>query len=100
MNIEVKSWKENAKDALQEFAKLTERVNAESGKLSEFRKDTEARKKAAQIQAVGEKIDILEADVEKVAEAAKPFDTPQIKQEDFLEQWKALSTLEKETKTK
>mmetsp|Transcript_28031 Transcript_28031/g.48855 ORF Transcript_28031/g.48855 Transcript_28031/m.48855 type:complete len:2072 (-) Transcript_28031:148-6363(-) len=100
-NIEVKGFKsENAKDTLEEFTKLTEKVNTEAGKLSQFRKDTEVRKKATQMQEAGEKITTLEAEVEKVTEATKPFATEEPSEEDLSEQWKTLSTLEKETKAK
>jgi len=73
-NLEIKSYKEVAsKPAIEEFAKLTERINAAAAKLSQFRKDTEGRKKTAQMQEAGEKIATAEAEVKKLTAAIAPF---------------------------
>merc|ERR1711920_350706 len=47
-STEVKKFKEEvAKKAAEDFATITERINTASKKLSEFKKDTAGRKKAA-----------------------------------------------------
>eukprot|EP00913_Durusdinium_trenchii_P013004 g12209.t1 len=53
---------------------LTARINTAGGKHSAFKKDTEARKKAAQLQEAGEKIAKAEAEVAKVTEITAPLD--------------------------
>jgi len=73
-NLEVKQYREEvSKPALEEFGKLTERINAGAGKLSQFKKDTEARKKTALIQEAAEKMDKIEEDVKSTEEAVEPF---------------------------
>jgi len=73
-NLEVKQFKEAAsKPAVEEFGKQSERINSSAAKLSQFKKDTEARKKTAQMQEASEKIGTVEEDVKKMAEAVEPF---------------------------
>merc|ERR1712217_948044 len=57
-NLECKRFSQESvsKPATEEFTKLTDRVNAAAAKLSQFRKDTEGRKKAAQMQECMEKV--------------------------------------------
>merc|ERR1712217_420039 len=57
----------------EDFAAITERINTASKKLSEFKKDTEGRKKAANMQEATEQVSTVEAEVAKLAEAVKPF---------------------------
>jgi hypothetical protein len=57
----------------EEFAKLTATVNTASTKLGSFKKDTESRKKTAQLQEAGEKITAAEQEVEKTTEAVAPL---------------------------
>jgi len=98
-NIEVKGFKaDSAKAALEEFAKLTERINGEAVKLSQFRKDTDLRKKSVQVQEATEKVGTLEALVEKVTEASKPFAEEQA--EEDPKKFEEFSALDKEAKTK
>lgn len=73
-NLELKQFsKEAAVKLLEEFAKLTERINVAANKLTQFRKDTESRKKTAQVQELGEKVDATEEAVTKFATAVEPF---------------------------
>lgn len=73
-NLEIKKFGEAAsKPAAEEFAQLTERINAAAAKLGQFRKDTEGRKKTAQMQEAGEKMGTVEAEVKKLAEVVEPF---------------------------
>jgi cob(I)alamin adenosyltransferase len=73
-NLEVKRYVESAsKPAAEEFGKLTERINAVAAKLSQFRKDTEARRKSVQMQEAGEKVDKADQEVAKLAETVEPY---------------------------
>eukprot|EP00931_Biecheleriopsis_adriatica_P033416 TRINITY_DN193_c0_g1_i5.p1 TRINITY_DN193_c0_g1~~TRINITY_DN193_c0_g1_i5.p1 ORF type:complete len:2073 (-),score=714.85 TRINITY_DN193_c0_g1_i5:36-6125(-) len=74
-NLELKAFtdKEKSKPLMEEMTSLTTRVNSASQKLTEFKKDTESRKKTAQLQAAGEKITAAEGEVDKVAEMAVPL---------------------------
>mmetsp|Transcript_90376 Transcript_90376/g.238383 ORF Transcript_90376/g.238383 Transcript_90376/m.238383 type:complete len:1804 (+) Transcript_90376:3-5414(+) len=73
-NLEIRKFGEAAsKPAADEFAQLTERINAASAKLSIFKKDTEGRKKTALMQEAGEKVAAAEVSVKKFAEATAPF---------------------------
>merc|ERR1712217_247077 len=65
---EVKRFKEEVqKKATEDFAAITERINAAAKKLSQFKKDTEGRKKAANVQEATEQIATYEAEVAKLA---------------------------------
>jgi len=55
------------------FAKLTERINSAAKKLSEFKRDTEGRKKTSQIQEAGALVDEAEVLVKAVVAASQPF---------------------------
>lgn len=68
------SDKEKTKPLIEELTSLTARINTAGGKHSAFKKDTEARKKAAQLQEAGEKIAKAEAEVAKVTEITAPLD--------------------------
>merc|ERR1712217_993596 len=57
----------------EDFAAITERINTASKKLSEFKKDTEGRKKAANMQETTEQVATVETEVAKLGEAVKPF---------------------------
>eukprot|EP00930_Biecheleria_cincta_P057709 TRINITY_DN4359_c0_g2_i1.p1 TRINITY_DN4359_c0_g2~~TRINITY_DN4359_c0_g2_i1.p1 ORF type:complete len:2005 (+),score=603.41 TRINITY_DN4359_c0_g2_i1:55-6069(+) len=74
-NLAMKNFsdKEKAKTLTEEFAALSQRVNNASTKLAAFKKDTESRKKNAQLQEAGEKIKVAEQEVEKATEAVAPL---------------------------
>jgi len=73
-NLEIKKFGEAAsKPAADEFTLLTERINAAAAKLGQFRKDTEARKKTAQMQEAGERMNTVDAEVKKMGECVEPF---------------------------
>jgi len=73
-NLEVKQFREAvAKPAAEDFGKQSERINSVAAKLSQFKKDTEARKKTALIQEAAEKMTKIEEDVKSVEEAVEPF---------------------------
>jgi chromosome segregation ATPase len=63
----------NAKEALEEMSKLSERMNTVSQKLSVFKKDTESRKKTALLQEAGEKVKEVNAEIEKLNEFIAPL---------------------------
>merc|ERR1719162_2326581 len=74
MSLEVKKFAEAAtKPAVEEFTKLTERINSAASKLSQFRKETEGRKKSVQIQEAGDQVEKADAEVKKLAEAIEPL---------------------------
>merc|ERR1711920_181687 len=71
---ECKKFKEEvSKKATEDFAAITERINTAAKKLGEFKKDTEGRKKAANMQEATEQTATVEAEIAKLAEAVKPF---------------------------
>jgi len=74
-SVELKGFtdKEKTKPLIEELTSLTGRVNAAATKLASFKKDTDSRRKNAQLQEAGEKITKAEAEVEKVTEAAAPL---------------------------
>eukprot|EP00929_Paragymnodinium_shiwhaense_P011260 TRINITY_DN11677_c0_g1_i4.p1 TRINITY_DN11677_c0_g1~~TRINITY_DN11677_c0_g1_i4.p1 ORF type:complete len:2111 (+),score=761.37 TRINITY_DN11677_c0_g1_i4:802-6333(+) len=73
-NLESKSFNPDlAKELQASYADLAERINQAASKLGAFKKDTELRKKAAQLQDAGERVEKLESDVVKVLELAQPF---------------------------
>eukprot|EP00929_Paragymnodinium_shiwhaense_P077106 TRINITY_DN3968_c0_g1_i1.p1 TRINITY_DN3968_c0_g1~~TRINITY_DN3968_c0_g1_i1.p1 ORF type:complete len:2055 (-),score=796.97 TRINITY_DN3968_c0_g1_i1:227-6391(-) len=73
-SIEVRSFNADiAKETKVVFTTVTERTNAASQKLVAFRKDTEIRKKAAQLQEAEAQVAELESDADAVAAAAEPF---------------------------
>eukprot|EP00927_Polykrikos_kofoidii_P065794 TRINITY_DN61510_c0_g1_i1.p1 TRINITY_DN61510_c0_g1~~TRINITY_DN61510_c0_g1_i1.p1 ORF type:complete len:2086 (-),score=507.96 TRINITY_DN61510_c0_g1_i1:169-6426(-) len=55
------------------FAKLTGQINIDAQKLVVFRKETESRKRTAQIEEATEKVSDLEELVKKLTLAADPF---------------------------
>jgi len=73
-NVEVKKYgAEASKPAAEEFTQLTERINAAASKLAQFKRETDARKKTANMQEAGEKMTGVEACIKKLAEATEPF---------------------------
>merc|ERR1712129_668536 len=70
-----------SKPAAEEFAQLTERINTAAAKLGQFRKDTEGRKKNAQMQEAGEKMSAVETEVKKLAELVEPFTSKEEEEE-------------------
>ncbi|CAK0872961.1 unnamed protein product [Prorocentrum cordatum] len=73
-SLEVKKFAEAAtKPAVEEFTKLTERINSAASKLSQFRKETEGRKKSVQLQEAGDKVEKADEEVKKLAEAIEPL---------------------------
>jgi len=73
-NLEIKKFGEaTSKPAIEELLQLTERVNAGSAKLGQFKKDTEQRRKAALIQEAGEKVNTALEAVKKLVEIGEPF---------------------------
>mmetsp|Transcript_35079 Transcript_35079/g.100743 ORF Transcript_35079/g.100743 Transcript_35079/m.100743 type:complete len:1846 (+) Transcript_35079:263-5800(+) len=74
--LEVRRFSEElAKPSIEEFQKLTERVNACYSKLQQFRRDTESRRRTSLMQEATEKLTSVEAEVEKTTEAAAPLAT-------------------------
>lgn len=99
-NLEIRHFGEAAsKPAAEDFAQLTERINAAAAKLGQFRKDTEARKKTAQMQEAGEKVAATEAEVKKMAEAVEPFAQEEGAEEPSEEACEKLVTQLKECQT-
>jgi len=73
-NLEIKKFDpKNVKASVEELTKLTERVNGSAQKLGVFKKDTESRKKKAQMQEAAEMVTSVEATAVKVTEAMKPM---------------------------
>mmetsp|Transcript_140529 Transcript_140529/g.365619 ORF Transcript_140529/g.365619 Transcript_140529/m.365619 type:complete len:1956 (-) Transcript_140529:48-5915(-) len=73
-NLEIKPFGEEAsKPAKEEFAQLTERINAAAAKLGQFKKDTDGRKKTALMQEAAEKMSSAEAAVKELAEVVEPL---------------------------
>jgi len=73
-NLEVKRFDAAvSKPVVEEFLKQTERINASAAKLSQFKRDTDNRKKTAQVQEAGENITAVAAEVKKLVEAVEPF---------------------------
>jgi len=74
--LEVRRFTKAVSDSvIEEFQKLTECINAASTRVSQFRRDTEDRRRTALMQEAAEKLASVEADVEKTREAAKPLAT-------------------------
>lgn len=73
-NVELKAFsKEVTKAWTEEAERLMERVNSASTKLTAFRKDTDGRRKNAQVQELGVKLDATEAAVKALAEGVEPL---------------------------
>lgn len=72
--LEVRRFGEGiSKPALEEFQKQTERLNASGQKLSQFRRDTEQRKRQVLLQEGRERLAAVEAEVEKAVVAIAPL---------------------------
>jgi hypothetical protein len=103
-NIEMKKFEAaSAKASIEEFVKLSERVNSVVQKLNTFKKDTESRKKKASLQEAGVKVTEVQAEVEKVNEAMKPImekDADTLSPEEASSMVKALEELEKSAQAK
>ena len=52
---------------------MSAKINAAATKLATFKKDTEGRKKIAQLQGAGEKVTEVEKVVAKLAEIVSPL---------------------------
>lgn len=73
-NLELKGFaKEVTKAWTEEAARLMERITSASTKLNAFRKDTDGRKKNAQVQELGVKLDALEVAAKELSEAVEPL---------------------------
>jgi len=98
-HLEIKKFDiKSAKASIEEFAKLTERANSAAQKLGVFKKDTESRRKKAQLVEAGEMVTAVEAEVAKVGEAVKPFmekDPDTLSPEEASTMVKALADIEK-----
>jgi len=72
--LEVRKFQESiGKPTLEEFQKETERINASGQKLSQFRRDTEQRKRQILLQEGRERLAAVQAEVEKAVVAIKPL---------------------------
>jgi len=67
---------EATKELLVVFGKLTERINSASQRLAQFKKDTEARKRASQLQEAGDLIEAASVEVENAEKAGDPLRAP------------------------
>jgi len=73
-SLEVKKFTETvSQPAVEEFTKLTERINGTASKLSQFRKDTEGRTRAAQLQEAEHKVEQADEEIKKLAELIEPL---------------------------
>jgi len=86
-NIEIRKFEDAvSKPAATQFAELTKRINAATQKLGVFRKETDTRKKIAQMQEAGERVKSIEELVKQTKEAAEPLtklDAENMSEEDF-----------------
>eukprot|EP00929_Paragymnodinium_shiwhaense_P077109 TRINITY_DN3968_c0_g2_i1.p1 TRINITY_DN3968_c0_g2~~TRINITY_DN3968_c0_g2_i1.p1 ORF type:complete len:2044 (-),score=893.51 TRINITY_DN3968_c0_g2_i1:341-6472(-) len=72
--IEVRSFTADvAKETKEAFTAVTERINGASQKLVAFRKDTEIRRKAAQLQQAESQVAEIETEADAAVAAAAPF---------------------------
>eukprot|EP00931_Biecheleriopsis_adriatica_P106256 TRINITY_DN8073_c0_g1_i4.p1 TRINITY_DN8073_c0_g1~~TRINITY_DN8073_c0_g1_i4.p1 ORF type:complete len:2013 (-),score=680.48 TRINITY_DN8073_c0_g1_i4:65-6103(-) len=88
----------SSKPTLDRLSGLSERNNAVMQKITQFRKDTDARKRTAHIQEAAELLKIAEDEVEKSREAAAPLaaeDLSTITAEAATEICEKLASLEK-----
>jgi len=103
-SLEVRRFADElSKPTMEEFQKLTERVNAAHQKLSQFRRDTESRRRTTLMQEATEKIAAVEAEVEKTTEAAVPLateDLDTLSAEAATEICEKLAALEREAQVK
>lgn len=77
--LEVRRFAGNvAKPTSEHFAKLTERVNAAALKVSQFRKDTESRKRTILMQEAAQRLTDVEKAVAKTTAAAAPLATQDV----------------------
>mmetsp|Transcript_23922 Transcript_23922/g.38200 ORF Transcript_23922/g.38200 Transcript_23922/m.38200 type:complete len:2017 (-) Transcript_23922:43-6093(-) len=98
-SLEVKKFDEkNSKGPLEEFGKITERVNAVAQKLGVFKKDTAVRKKHAAVHEAIARVSVMEAEVKKVADAVGPLaeqDPDKLSAEEASKMVNELEELEK-----
>eukprot|EP00927_Polykrikos_kofoidii_P031606 TRINITY_DN27151_c0_g1_i1.p1 TRINITY_DN27151_c0_g1~~TRINITY_DN27151_c0_g1_i1.p1 ORF type:complete len:2139 (+),score=568.46 TRINITY_DN27151_c0_g1_i1:1-6417(+) len=103
-NLEVRSFGQEVSKIVQDgLARLTERINVAAQKLGAFRKDTDARKRAALVQEGAERVDQVEELVRKLVEAAEPFTQETaagVSEEELAGPLEAFLELEKEVVTK
>eukprot|EP00927_Polykrikos_kofoidii_P076739 TRINITY_DN73779_c0_g1_i1.p1 TRINITY_DN73779_c0_g1~~TRINITY_DN73779_c0_g1_i1.p1 ORF type:complete len:2013 (-),score=491.47 TRINITY_DN73779_c0_g1_i1:180-6218(-) len=72
--VEVKKFVESvSKPALDELQKLSDRVNTASQRVSQFRKDTEKRRRSILVHEAEHRIDDIESEVKKATLAAEPL---------------------------
>jgi len=91
----------SSKAVNEAFAKASKGLKEANAKLVEFKKDTEGRKKSAQVTESTELVDQIEADVKKVEEAAKPLsgeENEKLTVEQASAPLKAFSDIEKKSK--
>jgi len=92
-----------SKPVLEDFGKLTERINQSASRLAQFIKDTEGRKRNTLMQQAEEKLVAAEADVKLTAEAAGPLaeaDLEKLSAEEAGAICEKLASLEKAAQTK
>eukprot|EP00927_Polykrikos_kofoidii_P022008 TRINITY_DN20667_c0_g1_i1.p1 TRINITY_DN20667_c0_g1~~TRINITY_DN20667_c0_g1_i1.p1 ORF type:complete len:2068 (-),score=493.97 TRINITY_DN20667_c0_g1_i1:213-6416(-) len=102
-STELKSFdKAASKVVLDEFASFSDRINAAAQKLASFKKDTEGRKRTAQVQDISERISAVEEDTKNVTAAVEPFTDEDVEQtaDDASEAIEKLVQLEKEAQVK
>lgn len=100
-NLEIKPFNSTvSKPVAEEFIKQTERINAAAAKLNQFKRDTEGRKKAAQMQEAGEIISVVEGEVKKLTEAVEPFVAESMTEDEAKELCEKLTGQAKEVQKK
>jgi len=100
-NLEIKQYDSSiSKPVAEEFIKLTERINTAAAKLSQFKRETETRKKTAQMQEAGESITVLETEVKKLMEAVEPFMAESMTESEAAELSQQLTGQAKEVQAK
>lgn len=100
-NLEIKQFDSAvSKPVAEEFIKQTERINTAAAKLSQFKRDTESRKKAAQMQEAGESLTLVEGEVKKLVEAAEPFMAESMTEEEASELCEKLTGQAKDVQAK
>jgi len=100
-NLEIKPYgAEVSKPVAEEFIKQTERINTSAAKLSQFKRDTEGRKKTAQMQEAGECISKVEVEVKKLVEAVEPFMAESMTEDEASELCEKLAGQTKDVQAK
>ncbi|CAK0801214.1 unnamed protein product [Prorocentrum cordatum] len=92
-----------ARAAKEELTKLAERVTEAAELLTQFWSELEGRRRSARVQEVEEETAGLEADVNKVAEAARPFLTGEaetLAEDAIADGVRTLGELERDAQTR